>query len=479
MATRRLAFPWALTMQARLIAMAVAIALLAGLAGVTVMNRVAAREAQRLHDHDMQTMALMLLGLSAHEIDEMGPDATPEAIVQNQRADTEETLGDDYRYQVLSPDGRMLVGNHLMPDRRAMWPLDRQGFGDVEMDGQAWRIYAHHDAEQRKTIQLAERMTHRRWDITPDGTMVAMATLAFGIVLAVSLLLLRRMLQPLREVSGALQQRSIDRLEPIVLADAPPDVQPVIESVNRLMARVGEAFERERSFTAVAAHELRTPLASLRLLADAAAAAEHPHEREALLRELRQSVDRCAHLQSQLLTLARLDATVQTRDHEVFDLADVVVDAQADLLPLARQRNVNVSVRLSDVAMRGDRFGVRTLVGNLLGNGVRYTPPGGRVEVCALSEGRSVIVKVEDSGPGIPPAHRERVFERFVRLHGGQDSGVGLGLAIVRAVVKAHAATLHLGDSPLGGLSIAVTFHDASVQDPTPSPGAGEALAPT
>jgi two-component system OmpR family sensor kinase/two-component system sensor histidine kinase QseC len=202
----------------------------------------------------------------------------------------------------------------------------------------------------------------------------------------------------------------------------------------------------------------------LRVLADAVGRANDEVDRSRTLRELVHSVDHCAHLQEQLLTLSRLDVSKGGELNQEVELTEVVDEVMQGLLADARRGLVKVASHMDGSAIRGNRFGVLTLIRNVVGNAVRYTPAGGRVEISSAIMGSSAFVQVDDSGPGIPVSERERVFERFERLHSDLSTGVGLGLSIVRTVATAHDATVTLADSPLGGLRVVIEFKGRAIQ---------------
>ena len=446
-------------MQAHLIAIACVIALLAWVAGVAVVSRAAAREAQTLHDRELAQVARLLLGLSAHELEEIGPAAPLAARILVGQAESRDTMGDDFRYQVWSADGHLQLGNFGLPSAAAMAKLGETGYSWLQMDGTEWRVYALHSPESRQDIQVAERAALRQWSIGRlDGSLLWFVLLSLLVVLLPGLWALRRLLRPLRDLVGALQMRSPAHLEDLHLERVPRELSPVIAAINSLFRRLADAMQRERDFTALAAHELRTPLATLRVLAETAGSAGNVAKRSPASQDLTRAVDRCSHMLDQLLTLSRLDAMNSGDMNTHVDMAEVVMEALSDVLPEARERKTKLASRLDGSAITADRFGVLTLLRNLLRNAVHYTPPGGRIEVVTTSEGDDVIVHVDDSGPGIPASERERMFQRFERLNRHQDTGVGLGLSIVRTVIEAHGAKVSLQDSPLGGLRVVVTF---------------------
>jgi signal transduction histidine kinase len=431
------------------------------------MARTADREASKLHDRELQQVARLLLGLAGQELDELGPEASLPMRIANVQSDTRDVLGDDYRYQIWSTQGQLLLSNFEGPSAASMARFGVTGFSKVRLDGEDWRVFAIHDAQAEKEIQVAERVALRQWYVTTvDASLLSAVVLSIVIVMAPALWLLRRLLRPLRDLADALRQRSLFNLKPVHLRYVFPELAPLVTSLNALFERVSHTMEREREFTAVAAHELRTPLATLGLLAETLIQTDEEKERLLLLQELKHSVDRCAHLQEQLLTLARLDVVRQGAMDTEFELAGVLIDAQADLLTEARRRHITLAATVDETVITAHRFGVQTMMRNLISNAVRYTPHWGRVEMSARTEGTDAIFEINDSGPGVSEPDRDKVFERFERLHQDKASGVGLGLSIVRAVAEVHGASVTLSSSYLGGLRVLVSFKGRAMTRP-------------
>jgi signal transduction histidine kinase len=453
--------PWSL--HGMLVLFAIAITLLTWIIGMAMSASTADREASDLHDHELKQIAVLLQGLSAHELDEIGPDATVSARIKNGRTDNEEVLRDDYRYQVWSVNGQLMMANFWAASPTSMAPFEAAGYSWLEMDGESWRLYSMPSADGKLTFQVAERASHRAWVWPSLGFgHVALLFASFTIVLAGAVAFLHHVLRPLRLMTAALQGRSAAKLDPVQIGAVHPEAGAVVIAINAVLSRFGDALRRERDVTALAAHELRTPLATLRVLAESVRNAADPshsaHEVDALIA----SADRCAHLQSQLLTLSRLETSEVLETRDPIDLTEAVMEAVSDVLPQARQREVRLATRFDGSTLLGHRFGILTLLRNLVANAVRYSPLGGRVEVVTQTVGSEVRIVVDDSGPGIPQSERGRVFCRFVRLGHSNVDGVGLGLSIVRAVVNAHGATCELSDSPLGGLRVTTTFKGAA-----------------
>ena len=470
------------SLQSLLVALAVLVTLIAWVAGGSLVWRVAEQHAQEFHDGQLRHMAHMLLGLSGHELIEIGDSTPMEARIANGQADGKETLGDDYRYQLWKSEGRLLLTNFGLPSAAAMAPLGRSGYSWLNMDGERWRVYSLIDSDLAQELQVAERAAVRGWLAgSIDAKLLGLMALSLLAVLLPTLFLLRLLLGPLRHLAQQLGMRSATNLTRLEVPGAPTELLPIVAATNDLFRHMADAMQRERSFTSLAAHELRTPLAALRLQAQVAAGTENDAVRARNLRDLVRSADRCAHLQDQLLTLARLDAAKPADLNEILNMTEVVMEAVAEIAADARRRHVRLATRSDGVAMHGHPFGVRTLIRNLVSNAARHAPERGRVEVHVEADGDDVRIRVEDSGAGIPAEQRERAFERFERLNAVPSDGVGLGLSIVRVVADAHGADVTLGTSALGGLAVVVLFRGrkASVPSTDPADATADALAAT
>jgi two-component system OmpR family sensor kinase len=245
------------------------------------------------------------------------------------------------------------------------------------------------------------------------------------------------------------------------MAGLPAEVQPVADALDELLARLRDALSRERAFIADAAHELRTPLTALRLQADELASLPAGPARDDAMRSLATGIDRMARLVEQLLALARAEREEPLRPVPVA-VDELLREVVEELLPLADRGQVDLGIERADaVRVAGEPEALRVLARNLIDNAVRHTPPGGRVDVrIAAAEGSAgAELSVTDSGPGLPTAERERVFDRFYRVPGSEPSGSGIGLALVRQIARRHGATVVLEDPPSGrGLQARVTF---------------------
>jgi two-component system OmpR family sensor kinase len=269
-------------------------------------------------------------------------------------------------------------------------------------------------------------------------------------------------LDPVARVRSQVASRQADDLSPVSEAGLPDEVRPLVQELNLLFGRVKTAFDAQQTFVADAAHELRTPLAALRLQAQSLDRAETLEARKLAVSRLTAGIDRATRLVEQLLVLARQEASAATGTvSKPVDLADLARRTVADLAGVAAAKGVDVGIQHADPAtVEGQPDALHILLRNLVDNAIKYTPSGGTADISVRSREGKVVVTVEDSGPGIPPDERERVFDRFYRVAGSEAAGSGLGLAIIKAIAERHGATLALGQSErLGGLSATVSFN--------------------
>jgi len=269
-----------------------------------------------------------------------------------------------------------------------------------------------------------------------------------------------RGLRPLDAVARAMTTRTPVALGPLPTNGVPTEVAPLVRSLNDLLARLKRALDSQRDFIADAAHELRTPLAALSLQLQLARRAADAQSRGEAFGELERGLTRATHCVQQLLTLARQEPGGGDRPLMPVNLGDLVAKVVAEQLPLAEDRQIDLGVTPAAraVTVRGDAEALQILVSNLVGNAIRHTPSGGKVDVAVGDGADGVFVEVNDSGPGIPVEERERVFDRFYRRAQTDEPGSGLGLAIVRTIAERHQASVLLDEADLGGLRARVRF---------------------
>lgn len=273
-------------------------------------------------------------------------------------------------------------------------------------------------------------------------------------------LLVSRGLMPLDRLRSALAGRNANNLEPIAGADPGVELRPMVAELNKLLARMQDSLARERRFTADAAHELRTPLAALRIQAENALAASDDAARRHALDNLLRGVDRAARLVTQLLTLARLEPDEAARGFGPLRLDVLVREELAALAPLALQREQEFDFlnELPGAIVSGDPAALGVLVRNLADNALRYSPDGSLVRVLLRRAADDRLeLRVLDEGPGVAPDQAGRVFERFFRGDSGRGDGAGLGLAIVQRIADLHRGSVsvlpRIGDAA-GGFQV-------------------------
>ena len=272
--------------------------------------------------------------------------------------------------------------------------------------------------------------------------------------------LVGRDLKPLIDVARAVRQRHSTALEPLPSAGLPQEVQPLVTALNELLQRLATALATQRAFIADAAHTLRTPLTAVHLQTQMVARATEDAERQQTVAALQRGVERATHLVHQLLTLARLEPEAAQQPQTQVALNPLLHTVIADHVPLATEKRIDLGLARDDPAcLMGDADSLRILFDNLLENAIRYTPEGGTVDVQITSAPDTIQVEVIDTGPGIPPAERTRVFDRFYRREGADVPGSGLGLAIVKTIAERHRAQIILRDRDHGsGLVVCLTF---------------------
>lgn len=340
------------------------------------------------------------------------------------------------------------------------------GFYYREIDGRRWRLFVLHDTAHGRWVITAERGDVRA-ELAGHFASRDLISAVFVIVVLslAAAMVLRAGLAPLRRLADDIGERHADELTPLALARLPRELKPLVNSLNALMLRLDASLERERRFAGDAAHELRTPAAVIQTYLENALAESGEAQRRSLVQSL-DAVRALSHLIEQLLALARSTPEVTREQSVEFDLAAVVREVVADMLPtaLAKRQEVSLAgVEKVDIAARP--AAIRMLVRNLLENAIRYTPVDGRIELNIDTGDDGVTLSVCDDGPGIPVELRERVFDRFYRLprdrsrSGKAESGSGLGMAIVSDIAGAHSASVTLSDGIDGrGLGVTVRF---------------------
>src|SRR5882762_1263494 len=434
------------SLRARLLVWLLGGVLLVGAAGGWFVYRNALVEADAFFDYHLRQTALLL------------SDQPVEYLLNPEIPQT--TADYDFVVQVWTLDG---VRVYLSRPHAVLPVITTLGFSTAVTSEGRWRMFG--VQAPTKVIQVAQPMRVRE----RQAVELALRTLTPFVLLMPMLVIfiwfaVGHSLEPFRRLTALVESRKVTALDPLPAANLPGEVQPLVGALNDLLGRLGAALERERGFMADAAHELRTPLTALHLQMGTLARATNEAERADAMEKLSAGVQRAIRLVEQLLSLARQEprADVVRRRLRFDDLAREVV---AEMVPLADARKIDLGISASQPAyVLGDPEALRTLVRNLVDNAVRYTPIDGTVDVSVQDSDEpgtihGAVLRVVDTGPGIPADERQRVFDRFYRPPGTSPPGSGLGMAIVKAIADAHDASIALDAGPQGrGLAVAVSF---------------------
>lgn len=357
-------------------------------------------------------------------------------------------------------------GNELlaMSSNAPVTPItsNTSGYGEQNFSGQRWRTYTLLTDAGDKRIIVAQSV-NERIDLSEQLALASLSPLVIVTPFLALLILItiNRGLLPLKKLSQMLKYKATDNFEPVVMNNTPAELLPVIKTINRLLRRVGTAFEREKRFASDAAHELRTPISVLRVSIHNLSL-QHP-ELENEMHQLDLGVQRMAHVVEQILLLNRTHEDHFTANFRKITLASLCRKVIAESYDQIDRKRQTIELRQEPVTIEGDEFSLGTLLQNLINNASRYTPEGGNILVSLGRSDGFAIISVEDSGPGISEQDRERVLDRFYRVGGDQHTsglpGCGLGMAIVKQVCELHNGDLVLSRSPgLRGLQVIVTL---------------------
>jgi two-component system sensor histidine kinase TctE len=362
--------------------------------------------------------------------------------------------------------GTVVVANGdlgTLPDDPAV--SGQSAFREVTSAGRHLRVaYMRHVVDPGDLPVLVEigETTGKREHMAQQilaGTVLFMATV---VAVAVSLVWrgVATALAPLKLIEAEAAQRSGTDLQPLDPLHGPEEIRGLIEAINRLMARVSSVMESQNNFIANAAHQLRTPLAGLRLQAQLAAKATRPEAMRASLAEVEASAARAAHLIDQILVLSRAEAAEPTAQGQAIDLAIIARQVIERYLTLADQRGIDLGYEggADSLEVQGNEVLFAELLGNLVDNALRYGHHGGRVTVEVREDGDEVVLVVSDDGPGFAEAARAQVFERFYRPDSSPAGGAGLGLAIVREIAERYRGRLILESAPGQGSRFELHF---------------------
>lgn len=340
------------------------------------------------------------------------------------------------------------------------FPLQNvDGRGRVHFEGKVWRYFR--QSNEGMTVQLAQDLKERRSVVVEIYRFLLIPIVVQFPILAILIwMLVGYGLKPLNDISDLIRNRNPSFLQPLPNDSVPVEISVLVSELNELLARLKQALESQRRFTADAAHELRTPLTAVRLQLDILKRADDDDERSASIETLEQGVLRSTRLVQQLLELARQEPeNVDILSSEII-LAPIIKECVEQVLPISQAKNIEIISNLDHAAMVwGNSPQLSIMIGNLINNAINYTNHGGRVEITLSSDDREIILDIADNGIGIPVNDRERIFDRFYRVPGTDVTGSGLGLSIVRNIAEHHKLTIDVSDGIHGaGTTFRVKF---------------------
>ncbi|KVP46009.1 sensor histidine kinase [Burkholderia ubonensis] len=435
-------------------------------------------------DRALETNAYVL-ARQIHPVNGVAELTLPQATRDFLRADNVDSV----YFQVLGTRGELVAGEADLPlprdeDRP---PPGVVAFRDDLLRGNDVRVayttvaLPQPSGPQPVLVQVGETLDKRN---ALANDIIKGVILPQFVILPLAILLvwfgLSRGLAPLNALQAHIRARRPDDLSPVEAQRAPPEIEPLVTSFNDLLARLEQSMALQKRFIADAAHQMKTPLAGLRTQAEFALRHDVSADVQRSLEQIATSSEQAARLVTQLLALARAENRASGLMFEPVEIATLARRAVRDWVQAALAKRMDLGYEGPDAGddgapldVDGNPLMLREMLGNLIDNAIRYTPEGGRITVRVREDraARLAHLEVEDTGPGIPAAERERVLERFYRILGREGDGSGLGLAIVREIVAQHGGTLTLDDhvyqaTPrLAGTLVRVTL---PLHDPAP-----------
>ena len=444
------------SMRRRTLALVLGLMLLGTLA-MTLFNYFdSTHEVEEIYDAQLAHSARLLQGLMRTPVREEERAglyrAFNEALAQaGQRSKPGHPYESKLAFQVWDSSGHLLVHSAGAPSLES--PSQQEGFAALELGPHKWRGFLLRDSSTGLLIWTGERDDVRRELVTSIVRHTLFPTLLGSLLLAALLWwAIGWGLAPLRNMAAVIRARHADSLQPLQLEPLPSELAPMQAALNRLLGQIEQLLERERRFIADAAHELRTPLAVLRVHVQNATQARDEAERQQSLGYLLGGIDRATRVVNQLLTLARMEPLIERGEMAQVDVLALVRETLAELTPWVLKQGLELDLEAGEgnYHLNADPGSLGIALQNLVTNAVNHSPAGGRLHVRLSADAQRLLLQVEDQGPGIPAEDLERVFERFYSR--GTVQGAGLGLAIVQSIARRHAGQIRLRNLDSGGL---------------------------
>lgn len=412
------------------------------------------KKLDKLFDTQQMLFARRLSAMEFEDLQRSRPQAGEIQKVKHGQLDD-----DALAFAIYSADGEM-VFHDGESGKDIPYQYHRDGFNNDHLldDDDEWRFLWLTAPDGKTRIVVGQELDYRHemaFDIITSQ--LTPWLIAPPLMLILLIILLSLELRPLKKLALALRYRAPDLAQPLDTHGVPSEVRPLVDALNQLFARTQTMMLRERRFTSDAAHELRSPLAALKVQTEVAQLSDDdPSARKKALAQLHVGIDRATRLVDQLLTLSRLDSLDNLDDIETISLDSLLQSAVMDIYHAAQQAGIEVRLHINapSVNHQGQPLLLSLMVRNLLDNAVRYSPPGSTVDVtldeCSFS--------VRDNGPGINEEALARVGERFYRPPGQQETGSGLGLSIVRRIAGLHQMKVSFSNHPQGGFITQISW---------------------
>ena len=410
--------------------------------------RSAKREINNVYDAQLINDASVLWALVEDEFRQAGSDKTKQIPnidldFNNQHAASEEAdeYADARMFRIWESGKIMMVSDTALP---ATISQQRFGFSEVEYNHEKWRIYTQAVPNSAVTIEVGEKRALRNKLVA--NILLHLSFSLLILVPAVGLLIwlgIKSGLGTMRTLVRAIRSRSPDDLSSIPVEDLPRDLSPLGKSINHLLAKLEHSLTAERRFSDHAAHQLRTPLAGLKLQLHMLAKADSESERMALIDDLTRSTNRATHLVEQLLRAARVSH--QPISLQPLPLYHATASVIAEMGNVVAEKHLDISLEGKEEArVRADELLMKLLISNLMDNAIKYTPDSGKISINVLPQDGMWCLSISDTGPGISESEREAVFHRFYRAGNAVTDGAGLGLAIVGEIIDRMAGKIAL-----------------------------------
>ncbi|MCB1539170.1 MAG: sensor histidine kinase N-terminal domain-containing protein [Rhodospirillales bacterium] len=413
-------------------------------------------EIGEVYDAELAQAAKVLYQLTAHEMDESDEvgielGETPDTVFHHYEKNIAFTVWKNGRPVTMS-EGANGFGNIRPP----------AGYSNQKVGNVRWRFFTFVDEADGIVVVAAEKLDIRTELILQIlGSMFVPSVFFLPSIFVLIWFGTTRSLKPLVHLSHAVDRRDAGDLTPIHPDQVPQEIASLIRALNRLFGRVDQTLRQERAFTDNAAHELRTPLAAMKTQVQVLLRQRDMNEesREGL-ENLLASVNRSTRLVEGLLSFARLQN--QDRNVNTFDLAALVARAAEEMRPVTDAKRQMLVLDIKTASMLdGNSEAIAVLLRNLLENASKFTPDGGTLTLSLRGADNGILLAVEDTGPGIPDAYKESVFERFYRIDKSGSQGSGLGLAMVKWIADMHGAEITLKDVAPTGLRVEILFKSA------------------